>query len=72
MGKAELRKYFIETYSPETGDHDYEIVSTISIDENGVDYLSTPEGDETTYFDWVYVGNRNERLRALGINNFNY
>jgi len=67
LGTAELRKVFTETYDFKTGLPEYEVRDTITISENAIDHLFTPKGDESSYFEWVFVGSRADQLSALGI-----
>lgn len=69
---AELRQYFTDTYSSETGTHQYQVITTIHVDETGFKYLKTPEGDDSSYYEWVHLGTRYDRLRSLNINPENY
>lgn len=65
MGLAELRRYSRETYDYETGKSDYVVEAEIEISEEGVEYLTTPndlDDDDIFYYEWVYLGNRFERL----------
>lgn len=71
IGKAELRQYSnYEECTHLFEDSNYKVIDSIDISESGVQYLSTPETDEDDdqyVYQWVYVGNRAERLRGLGI-----
>lgn len=67
IGTAQLRRYLLETYLPETGTYDYIIEREITISEEAVEYLATPESDDIHYFEWVYIGNRFQQLQSLGI-----
>lgn len=67
IGTAQLRRYSLESYTPETGSYDYVIEREIQISEDAVEFLSEPDNTETHCFEWVFVGNRFQQLQALGL-----